>query len=80
MPNRHEPKAPDNLLPIDFVMTALENALHSGLTLEDVVELGNFAQSIEDWDAAISLYSIGWKGEDEVVPEDNHLSRLIRKK
>ena len=80
MANRHEPKAPDDLLPIDFVMTALENALHSGLTLEEVVELGNFAQSIADWDAAISLYSIGWKGDAEVVPEDSILSRLIRKK
>jgi hypothetical protein len=59
MANRQEPKAPFDLQPIDYVMSALENALHSGLTLEEVVELGNFAQSIEDWDYAISLYTTG---------------------
>ena len=48
---------PLDLQPIDYVMSALENALHSGLTLEEVVELGNFAQSIKDWDYAISLYT-----------------------
>jgi len=48
---------PFKLQPIDYVMSALENALHSGLTLEEVIELGNFAQSIGDWDYAISLYT-----------------------
>lgn len=57
MANRQEPKSPHELLPIDYVMSALENALYSGLTLEEVVELGNFAQSIGDWDYAISLYT-----------------------
>ena len=59
MANRQEPKSPHDLQPIDYVMSALENALHSGLTLEEVVELGNFAQSIAALDYAISLYSIG---------------------
>lgn len=57
MANRNEPKGPYDLLPIDYVMSALENALHSGMTLKDVVELGCFAQSIKDLDYAISLYS-----------------------
>ena len=57
MADRKEPSSPHELQPIDYVMSALENALHSGLTLEDVVELGNFAQSIKDWDYAISLYT-----------------------
>ena len=57
MANRNEPKGPDDLLPIDYVMSALENALYSGLTLADVVELGCFAQSIKDWDYAICLYA-----------------------
>ena len=58
---RTEPKSPHELLPIDYVMSALENALHSGLTLEEVVELGCFAQSITAWDYAISLYSTGYE-------------------
>jgi len=57
MANRLNPSDPFNLRPIDYVMSALENALQSGLTLEEVVELGNFAQSIRDWDYAISLYT-----------------------
>lgn len=57
MADRNGPNPPDELQPIDYVMSALENALHSGLTLEEVVELGNFAQSIRDWDYAISLYT-----------------------
>ena len=57
MANRQEPKSPHDLQPIDYVMSALENALHSGMTLGEVVELGNFAQSIKGWDYAISLYS-----------------------
>ena len=57
MADRQEPSSPYDLQPIDYVMSALENALHSGLTLEDVVELGNFAQNIGDWDYAISLYT-----------------------
>lgn len=57
MADRQEPKSPHDLQPIDYVMSALENALHSGMTLGEVVELGNFAQSIKDWDYAISLYS-----------------------
>ena len=57
MADRQEPQSPYELQPIDYVMSALENALHSGLTLEEVVELGNFAQSIGDWDYAISLYT-----------------------
>lgn len=59
MSDKHGPTAPlpFELQPIDYVMSALENALHSGLTLEEVVELGNFAQSIKDWDHAISLYT-----------------------
>ena len=57
MADRKEPKNPFDLQPIDYVMSTLENALYSGLTLEDVVELGNFAQNIKDWDYAVSLYS-----------------------
>ena len=57
MADRQEPKSPHDLQPIDYVMSALENALHSGMTLGEVVELGNFAQSIKGWDYAISLYS-----------------------
>lgn len=57
MADRNEPKSPFDLQPIDYVMSTLENALHSGMTLEEVVELGNFAQSINDWDYAVSLYS-----------------------
>lgn len=57
MADRNEPKSPFDLQPIDYVMSTLENALHSGMTLEEVVELGNFAQSIDDWDYAVSLYS-----------------------
>lgn len=52
-----EPDDPFDLQPIDYVMSTLENALHSGLTLEEVVELGNFAQSLDDWDYAVSLYT-----------------------
>ena len=58
---RNEPKSPPELLPIDYVMSALENALRSGMNLEEVVELGCFAQSITDWDYAISLYSMGYE-------------------
>lgn len=43
--------------PIDYVMSTLEHALNSGLTLEEVVELGNFAQSLSDWDQAVVLYT-----------------------
>ena len=57
MADRRDPKSPYQLQPIDYVMSTLENALHSNLTLEEVVELGNFAQSIDDWDYAISLYT-----------------------
>lgn len=57
MADRNEPKSPFDLQPIDYVMSTLENALYSGMTLEEVVELGNFAQSIKDWDYAVSLYS-----------------------
>jgi hypothetical protein len=59
MADRQEPKSPHDLQPIDYVMSALENALYSGLTLGEVVELGNFAQSIKDWDYAIALYTTG---------------------
>ncbi len=45
------------LLPIDYVMSTLEYALEAGLTLEEVVELGNFAQSLADWDHAVTLYT-----------------------
>lgn len=57
MADRNKPKSPFDLQPIDYVMSTLENALYSGMTLEEVVELGNFAQSIKDWDYAVSLYS-----------------------
>ena len=57
MADRNEPKNPFELQPIDYVMSTLENALHSGMTLEEVVELGNFAQSLKNWDYAVSLYS-----------------------
>jgi len=57
MANELTPTDPFKLQPIDYVLSALENALHSGLTLEEVIELGNFAQSIDDWDYAISLYT-----------------------
>jgi len=57
MGNELTPTDPFKLQPIDYVMSALENALHSGLTLEEVIELGNFAQNIGDWDYAISLYT-----------------------
>ena len=53
----------DDLLPIDYMMTALEKALLSGLTLEEVVDLGCFAQSISALDYAISLYSDGYEVE-----------------
>ena len=43
--------------PIDYVMSTLEYALKAGLTLEEVVELGNFAQSLGDWDHAVALYT-----------------------
>lgn len=52
-----DPNDPFDLQPIDYVMSTLENALHSGLTLEEVVELGNFAQNLDDWDYAVSLYT-----------------------
>jgi hypothetical protein len=55
--SRNEPKGPDQLLPIDYVMSALENAYYSGLTLYDVIELGCYAQSIASLDYAISLYT-----------------------
>jgi hypothetical protein len=45
------------LLPIDYVMTTLEFALEAGLTLEEVVELGDFAQSLAEWDHAVTLYT-----------------------
>tara|TARA_R110000868_G_scaffold244642_1_gene501025 strand:+ start:267 stop:425 length:159 start_codon:yes stop_codon:yes gene_type:complete len=45
------------LQPIDYVMSTLEKALSLGLTLEEIVELGNFAQSISDLDYAVTLYS-----------------------
>ena len=65
MANRNEPKAPDGLQPIDYVMSMLENALYSGLTLHDVVELGCFAQSIKDLDAAVAMFPV--YREDEVL-------------
>ena len=65
MANRNEPKAPDGLQPIDYVMSMLENALYSGLTLHDVVELGCFAQSIGDLDAAVAMFPV--YREDEVL-------------
>jgi hypothetical protein len=43
------------LQPIDHAMSTLEYALEAGLTLKEVVELGNFAQSLEDWDYAVIL-------------------------
>lgn len=43
--------------PIDYVMTTLEYALQAGLTLEEVIELGDFAQSLADWDHAVTLYT-----------------------
>lgn len=56
MADRQEPESAYELQPVDYVMSALENALHSGLTLEEVVELGNFAcDQIGDWDYAISV-------------------------
>ena len=58
MADKKQPPVVFELEPIDYVMSTLENALHSGLTLEEVVELGNFAQNIDDWDYAVSLYSI----------------------
>jgi len=57
MADRQDPKSPFELQPIDYVMSALENALHSGLTLAEVVELGNFAQDVAALDYAISLYT-----------------------
>ena len=62
--SRYDPKNPDDLQPIDYVMTALENALHSGMTLEDVVELGTHAKSIAALDRAISLFSCNYQPED----------------
>jgi hypothetical protein len=43
--------------PIDYVMSTLEFALEEGLTLEEVIELGNFAQNLADWDHAVALYT-----------------------
>ena len=57
MADRREPKSPFELQPIDYVMSTLENAYHSGLTLEEVIELGNFAQNLKDWDYAVTLYT-----------------------
>ena len=58
MADKKQPPVVFELEPIDYVMSTLENALHSGMTLEEVVELGDFAQSLDDWDYAVSLYSI----------------------
>ena len=57
MTNRREPKSPYKLETIDYVMSTLENAFHSGLTLEEVIELGTFAESVDSWDYAVSLYT-----------------------
>lgn len=57
MADKHPPSKPFELQPIDYVMSTLEYALQSGLTLEDVVELGNFAQSLAEWDHAVTLYT-----------------------
>lgn len=43
--------------PIDCAMATLEFALEGGLTLRDVIELGDFAQSLADWDHAVCLAS-----------------------
>lgn len=43
--------------PIDYVMTTLEHALACGMTLEEVIELGDFAQTLADWDYAVCLYT-----------------------
>jgi len=43
--------------PIDYVMSTLELALEGGLTLQEVVDLGDFAQSLADLDHAICLAS-----------------------
>jgi len=43
--------------PIDYTMATLEHALQAGLTLEEVIELGDFAQTLADWDHAVCLYT-----------------------
>lgn len=57
MTDKHPPSKPFELRPIDYVMSTLEYALKAGLTLEEVVELGNFAQNLKDWDYAVTLYT-----------------------
>ena len=57
MADRREPKSPYELETIDYVMSTLENAFHSGLTLEEVIDLGTFADNVDSWDYAVSLYT-----------------------
>lgn len=49
----HMPKI--QLEQIDWVKSALFNAMHSGLTLEDVCEASRHAESAEAFDEAISF-------------------------
>lgn len=56
MTQQAEPEDGFGLRPIDYMMVTLEDALKLGLTLEEVVELGDHAQSIADLDYAILLY------------------------
>ena len=55
--SREEHKTPDELQPIDYVMSALENAYMSGMSLKEVLNVGCYAASIDKLDEAISLYS-----------------------
>ncbi len=57
MADRRDPKSPYELQTIDYVLSTLENAFYSGVTLEEVIELGVFADDIHSWDYAVSLYT-----------------------
>jgi len=39
---------------MDFVRSALNNALHEGMTLEDVCRMAEFAETTADFDYAVN--------------------------
>ena len=44
--------------PMDYIRDALANALHSGLTLEDVLEASIYADDVEAFNEAVNVLGL----------------------
>jgi hypothetical protein len=66
---RDHPTDTITLAPMDYVRGALENALHSGLTLDDVCSMAANADTPDDFDHAVNMLA-------QAVPQDASQAKM----